>query len=233
MSLEIKQSATHKGGDWWVWSVWVDGTKAELEKVKSVTYRLHETFPDPVQVRTNRREKFRLNSSGWGEFTINVVIDTGGKKITKRHYLTLEEPESPARAASAEPVSVYLCYAASDKRIASVVERRLRAASLNVINAGQIAGSQFRVALAESLKSIDAVVAVVSEYPSDWVMYEIGLAQSAGVPVILVVEEHTTPPADLAKLPMMRIALSADPELEKVSPNLVGMIQRAVKKRKR
>src|SRR5438270_11612378 len=69
MSLEIKQSATHKGGDWWVWSVWVDGTKAELEKVKSVTYRLHETFPDPVQVRTNRREKFRLNSSGWGEFT--------------------------------------------------------------------------------------------------------------------------------------------------------------------
>jgi hypothetical protein len=233
MSLEIKQSATYKGGDRWDWSVWVDGTKAELEKVKSVTYRLHETFPDPVRVRTSRSEKFRLDSSGWGEFTILVNIDAGGKKIIRRHYLKLEESKIAQPQAATEPVSVYLCYAASDKRIASGLERGLRASDLNVTNAGQIAGSSFRVALAESLKSIDVVVAVVSEYPSDWVLYEIGLAQNAGVPVIVVAEDHTNPPSDLAKLPVLRVSLSADPELEKSAPDLVGMVRSAATKRKR
>jgi hypothetical protein len=46
----------------------------------------------------------------------------------------------------------------------------------------QISGSSFRVALAESLKMIDVVVAIVSEDPSEWVLFEIGLAQDAGVP---------------------------------------------------
>src|ERR1700686_3429593 len=105
MSLEIKQSATYKGGDRWDWSVWVDGTKAEMEKVRSVTYRLHETFPDPVRVRTSRSEKFRLDSSGWGEFTILVNIDAGGKKIVRRHYLKLEESKIAQPQAATEPVS--------------------------------------------------------------------------------------------------------------------------------
>ncbi|HEY6139439.1 MAG TPA: pYEATS domain-containing protein [Thermoanaerobaculia bacterium] len=235
MALEIKQESKYKGGKssgWWEWSVWVDGSPAELSKVRSVTYRLHETFPQPIRVKKNRKEKFRLDSWGWGEFTIFVNIDTGeGKPITKRHYLTLEVPRSQTPAS--QPAAVYVCYAASDKRIALALEEVLRAVNLKVINAGQITGSSFRVALAESLKMIDAVVAVVSEDPSEWVLFEIGLARQAEVPVILVMEGSGSPPVPLAKLPTVHISASSSPTVLKVPPNLHSEIQRAVKKRKR
>lgn len=236
MTLEIKQESKYKGGKqsgWWEWSVWVDGSPAELSKVKSVTYRLHETFPQPVQVKRNRKEKFRLDSWGWGEFTIYVNIDTGeGKPITKRHYLTLEAPRS-SEMLTGQPAAVYVCYAASDKRVAQALEKELREANLNVINAGQISGSSFRVALAESLKMIDAVVAVVEEDPSEWVLFEIGLAQDAGVPVILVMEGSGSPPAPLSKLPTVHLAVSSSATVLEVPPNLHSEIQRAIKKRKR
>jgi hypothetical protein len=234
MALKIKQESKYKGGKssgWWDWSVWVDGSAAELSKIKSVTYRLHETFSQPIQVKKNRKEKFRLNSWGWGEFTITVNIDTGeGKPITKRHYLTLEVPPNSQVATSQTP-AVYLCYAASDKRIASALEEMLRAASLNVINASQISGSSFRVALAESLKMIDTVVAIVSEDPSEWVLYEIRLAQDADVPVVVVMEGSGSPPAELSKLPTVHIASSSSTSA--LPPTLHSEIQRAVKKRKR
>lgn len=236
MALEIKHESRYRGGkgsDWWEWSVWVDGSPAELSKVKSVTYRLHETFPQPIQVKKNRKEKFRLNSWGWGEFTLFVNIDTGeGKPITKRHYLTLEVPRRSEMPIS-QPAAVYLCYAASDKRTALALEEALRAANLNVVNAGQITGSSFRVALAESLKMIDVVVAIVSEDPSEWVLFEIGLAQDAGVPVIVVMEGSGSPPARLAKLPTVHIPESSSASALKVPAALHSEILRAVKKRKR
>jgi pYEATS domain-containing protein involved in immunity/TIR domain-containing protein len=236
MALKIKQESKYKGGKssgWWDWSVWVDGSAAELSKIKSVTYRLHETFPQPIQVKKNRKENFRLNSWGWGEFTITVNIDTGeGKPIIRRHYLTLEVPPN-SQVATGQTPAIYLCYAASDKRIASALEEMLREAGLKVINAGQISGSSFRVALAESLKMIDVVVAIVSEDPSEWVLYEIGLAQDADVPIVVLMEGSGSPPAELSKLQTVHIAASSSTSALKVPPTLHSEIQRAVKKRKR
>ena len=81
MALEIKQSATYKGDDWWDWSVWVDGTAAELEKVKSVTYRLHETFPDATIVLTHRDPVSVVRSAitmmAYGERMRRTRIDLG------------------------------------------------------------------------------------------------------------------------------------------------------------
>jgi hypothetical protein len=232
VALAIKQQSTYKGDDWWDWSVWVDGTDAELSKVKSVTYRLHETFVEPVQIRKTRRNKFRLDSAGWGEFTIVVKIDIGeGKPIVKRHYLTLER--TTTRALAAQPASIYLCYAASDKRIALELEKILTAASYKVLNASQIPGSSFRVALAESLKAIDAVVAIISGEPSEWVLFEIGLAQGASVPVVLAVEAKSELPPPLAKFSAVEFISQSAMSALSITPDLESAIGRAVKRRKR
>ena len=234
MALEIKQQSTYKGDDWWDWSVWVDGTDAELSKVKSVTYRLHETFPEPVRVLKNRRNKFRLDSAGWGEFTIFVKIDTGDRKpIVRRHYLTLEKTTKKQAATTVQPVSIYLCYAASDKRIALELEKVLTEASFQVLNASQISGASFRVALAESLKEIDAVLAIISGEPSEWVLFEVGLAQGASVPVVLAVESGSALPAPLAKLPVVEFVSMGSASPLKIAPELRSVIARAAKRRKR
>ena len=66
MSLKIEQSAKSAGPGWWEWSVWLEGTERELDRVGSVTYFLHDTFPKPVQVRKNRSQNFQLTQANPG-----------------------------------------------------------------------------------------------------------------------------------------------------------------------
>lgn len=97
MTVQVRQKARYSGEDWWEWSVWLEGTKKELETIDHVVYMLHATFPDPVRVVKKRSTGFRLDSAGWGEFEIYIEIHRVGGKVQKReHHLTLEYPrESP------------------------------------------------------------------------------------------------------------------------------------------
>ncbi|HWY88437.1 MAG TPA: pYEATS domain-containing protein, partial [Gemmataceae bacterium] len=74
MSITVQQKAVCKGNSWWKWSVWLAGSKDELDEIEAVEYILHATFVHPVRLITNRKTKFRLDSAGWGEFTIYLNI---------------------------------------------------------------------------------------------------------------------------------------------------------------
>lgn len=73
-NYRVEQSYKYLGDDYWDWSVWIESDdESELSKISSVTYHLHNTFPNPVRSIKNRRSKFRLNTAGWGTFTIYLV----------------------------------------------------------------------------------------------------------------------------------------------------------------
>jgi transcription initiation factor TFIID/TFIIF subunit len=92
--MRIVQSEKYQGGDWWSWSVWIDGKADELRAVDSVTYSLHPTFANPVRKVTDKRSKFRLTENGWGGFTIYARVDLKtGKKRNLKHDLVLYYPE--------------------------------------------------------------------------------------------------------------------------------------------
>ncbi len=90
MSLDIQQSASYAGDERWKWSVWIGGPDAELDQVESVEWVLHPTFRPPIVLVKDRRTKFRLDSSGWGEFEIiaNVTAKNGHRQQLK-HRLQL------------------------------------------------------------------------------------------------------------------------------------------------
>lgn len=100
MSIRIKQDFTYEGEDWWSWSIWIDGPKAELDAVAYVQYTLHHTFPNPVRRIDDRATKFRLQSSGWGTFTIYaLIVGNDGRKTKVTHDLELYYPEgNPSEA---------------------------------------------------------------------------------------------------------------------------------------
>jgi transcription initiation factor IIF auxiliary subunit len=52
------------------WVVFVDEEQGTLDRIKEVEYTLHPTFPRPVQVRSDPRDKFALRTAGWGEFNV-------------------------------------------------------------------------------------------------------------------------------------------------------------------
>jgi transcription initiation factor IIF auxiliary subunit len=101
-SFRIKQSSKYIDDGYWDWSVWIESKEPEkLDKIVSVTYHLHHTFPDPVRVVKDRDSKFRLDTSGWGEFIIYIVIKLKGEYVIElEHYLKLSEPKQKAATKS-------------------------------------------------------------------------------------------------------------------------------------
>ncbi|CAN5823459.1 hypothetical protein BH20ACI4_BH20ACI4_03560 [soil metagenome] len=94
MAYELAQDFEYKGDDWWEWSVRVDASEDELNKIKFVEYTLHPTFPNPVRIVKDRKTKFRLESAGWGIFTIYAqAVLQDGKKVNLEHELELLYPD--------------------------------------------------------------------------------------------------------------------------------------------
>jgi transcription initiation factor IIF auxiliary subunit len=90
---KIKQDYTYEGNDWWQWSVWLDAKDEYLDQIESVTYTLHSSFHNPVRKITTRENKFKLESDGWGTFTIYILLELKNKdKIKLEHELELEYP---------------------------------------------------------------------------------------------------------------------------------------------
>jgi hypothetical protein len=183
MPLRLEHEAHPESARRWRWAVWLEGSDAELERVDHVEYLLHPTFPEPVQVRRNRQNKFRLEATGWGEFTISARIrHKEGTEAVMRHLVRLGE-----RAPRKHPV-VFLSHSTVDAPFVTALQDALRHQHVVTRDAGDVvtAGGFWEDDLEDALRSSDAVLAFVSGRESAWVGREIDAARRLGVPVIPV-----------------------------------------------
>lgn len=56
------------------WDATIQGRDEALNAIESVTYRLHSSYPNPVQVITDRGTKFKLKELAWGSSTLNADV---------------------------------------------------------------------------------------------------------------------------------------------------------------
>jgi transcription initiation factor IIF auxiliary subunit len=98
--MKIEQDYKYKDKDYWKWWAWIDGTEDELDHIDHVNYILHPTFPKPIRRVDDRESKFRLDTSGWGVFTLHakVVMKDGSERHLK-HDLVLRYPDGTATTA--------------------------------------------------------------------------------------------------------------------------------------
>jgi transcription initiation factor IIF auxiliary subunit len=101
MALSLEQEERYiTGQERWEWSVWVEGSGEELDQIDHVTYVLHKTFPNPVREIHDRATKFRLDTAGWGTFTIYAkAVRRDGTEIPLQHELVLRYPDGTPTAA--------------------------------------------------------------------------------------------------------------------------------------
>jgi transcription initiation factor IIF auxiliary subunit len=94
MALSIQQHQEYVGDDRWQWSVWLDGTRQELDSIDHVMYILDWTFPKPVRRVMDRSTNFRLEEKTWGKFTLRAIaIDRAGGQTPLHHDLVLLYPD--------------------------------------------------------------------------------------------------------------------------------------------
>jgi len=94
MALSIQQETHYVGHNYWKWSVWLEGAPQELDDVDRVVYILDPTFHNPVREVEDRTTKFRLDTAGWGTFTIRAkAIHRNGLETPLKHDLVLLYPD--------------------------------------------------------------------------------------------------------------------------------------------
>jgi hypothetical protein len=210
--LAVKQQAEYKGHNWWSWSVELDGPDDELDKVAYAQYTLHPTFPDPVQRVANRRTKFRLKSSGWGEFMIYVEVGyKNGKTGRLEHWLELSMPEgdgptarqtksAPPRAGGEaqakeaaaptegqQPHRLFLSHGVADLPFAHALRQALKNYRVEVLTADDAAASlPLEVYLRTLLEKATSACFILSDRPNNWMMREFLAAKDRGLPVYLL-----------------------------------------------
>jgi transcription initiation factor IIF auxiliary subunit len=99
--LRLQQSAEYEGDDAWSWAVWIEGPEQELDRIDYVEYTLHPTFPKPVRRIGDRSTRFKLETGGWGTFTIyaTVMHKDGSTGPRLEHELELSYPDGHATTA--------------------------------------------------------------------------------------------------------------------------------------
>jgi transcription initiation factor IIF auxiliary subunit len=94
VALSIEQDSSYLGNDRWSWSVHMNGTSAELDNIDHVVYILHSSFHDPVREIRDRATHFRMQTKGWGTFTLYAkVVHRDGHETSLEHDLLLMYPD--------------------------------------------------------------------------------------------------------------------------------------------
>jgi hypothetical protein len=133
MTLTIAQDSRRRRDDYWEWSAWIEGSSSELGSIGAVTWILHPTFPNPIRTTYDRATKFRIDTAGWGVFTLRArVTYRDGSRENLEHYLRFDAGES--KVSGNARGSFVLLYPAEDADVAAAIADLLRDMGTEVID---------------------------------------------------------------------------------------------------
>lgn len=75
--LAVSNVSRYLGNSQWSWTIFLTGPKELLDSVNYVEYKLHPTFPNPVQRvdrTSDRNYPFGFSAIGWGTFAVGVKV---------------------------------------------------------------------------------------------------------------------------------------------------------------
>ncbi|WP_161494846.1 pYEATS domain-containing protein [Bradyrhizobium canariense] len=197
MTLRISQNAAPNDHGRWHWSVWIDGTDGELDAIQEVTWRLHPTFATPFRRLHSRASKFKLSTSGWGEFEIKATLKMkNGRSKSLRHWLRLGDQGETTKGAPIKSKSqdtpgrrsaIFLSYSLNNASLAAHLASELAKTEYAVVRDVDIPeGVDMRLWNREQIVNSDAVVVLGADESGTIRSHDVKIAQSKGVPVIPV-----------------------------------------------
>lgn len=73
--MPFVQTSRRRGNeDWWDWEIHLEESEEKLDEIEYVEYTLHDTFPNPIRRIYDRSSGFKLETNGWGIFTVYIRI---------------------------------------------------------------------------------------------------------------------------------------------------------------
>lgn len=167
MNIKVQQNYQYLGNKRWAWSVWLEGTDAELDKIDFVNYILHPSFPNPVVTINDRANNFRLESVGWGQFMIYIKVFTKDKQeVELQHYLTLDFPEQEKTNDNdiVKKPKLFLSSSATDYDFLDLLQKELENEGIAVSRSDEIVSDlPQEVVINSELENADLAALIVSD----------------------------------------------------------------------
>jgi len=239
MPVDVKQRCEYKGQDWWKWSVWIEASDKVLDEIEYVEYRLHPTFPDPVRRATNRKEKFLIESAGWGEFMIGVEISTKkGEHLKRQHWLTLDYPATPSKnlissgaklsKQERERPTLFLSAGVTELGLANTLGDALEETGFEVLKMEDTPPDvPWDYAISLLIKRADLMVVLISGGLTSWGIREIAAAMKHNLPILPVAVGSFELPEQLESFQTIRLKDASDPTA--IAPQLAQQIKQSIK----
>ena len=90
LDIQLHNSWEYQEDDWWDWSAFLVGR--DLDKVKFVEYILHPTFDNPVRIVRSRSSGFKMDTNGWGTFTLKAIAHLeNDRQLLLTHEIVLRK----------------------------------------------------------------------------------------------------------------------------------------------
>jgi hypothetical protein len=200
MSYRIEQNFEYAGDDYWRWWAWIECDDTELDNIKEVIWILHPSFEPTQVIASEKSDKFRLETAGWGTFLLRATVSLkDGTKLPLKHNLRLEYPAftktphgsrsmvAPAPQKSRPPI-VYLSYSTRDVRAASKLRAGLVAEGLQVHDQTELkAGDPLSEVVRRMMEKSDAVLVLAGDdVISPFVNADIKAAVASSKPTLVL-----------------------------------------------
>jgi hypothetical protein len=221
--LHLQSRSEPLNGEWWNWAVWLEGPPEVLDRVGSVRYALHPSFPDPVRAVTDRSTKFRLEAKGWGEFAIAATVTMNdATEITLERWLSLETRGGGTAEAAALPrPRVFLSYGGLDRPLVAPIVERLQREGLDVASSDTIpAAESVARSVGEALQKADILAVVTHGDLRGWAQEEVAYARDRGKPVVSILIGASEVPRALSDFKALHLNSKGD--LDAVSDALAA-----------
>lgn len=187
--MRLLNDSELKSDDWWSWSVWLDGPDEQLDQVEAVRYVLHPTFPKPVRKVKDRASRFKLESSGWGEFSIAADVQMkNGERVSLERWLTFGEAEdTPDERESGGRPTVFISSSATDRSLVEEIKKALAKQQVDVVAPDEVdAGSSWAEDLHSQVSQADVVAFLVYGELRSFAEQELSIAERSDKEIVPV-----------------------------------------------
>lgn len=209
----ILQEASYAGEGRWDWAVWIDSASEHFDEIESVTWYLHETFPNPLRWVDTPNNGFRLEESSWGSFTLRLTMynEKGQPAGPHEYKLDLRFPDGTPAADKPTP-KVFISGSLTDAGAIRGLTKQLVEQGISVWNleSDLVPGQNWDAAVARAVEDADVFVAMIGGEPSSSVGSEIAIAQSTGKPIVPVVLGASEMPLAIESLNSIQVPLGGD-----------------------
>lgn len=172
------------------WAIWIENGESDIADIESVVYLLHSTFKNRVHRFTDPSTNFKIESSGWGEFRVEITVTKKtGESLQLAHWLSLGDDDMDVveRGAPEPEISkkVYISYSKIDTRKAQLLETMLTDLGMEVASGSDIEpGRPIQEYIEESISEADAVITINSDQENDWQKAELQIAEELSKTII-------------------------------------------------